>query len=242
MIKKRFHCQKRVVTCALFFVFVIGLCPFTIGISGTEHKHFFVYAESERKKAKKVPAPAAAAADTAAETEKSNQMPKLFSPALLRKMRLYTSMKSRRSKRVLLYGLFLRHCLFSRFWQAGFYYFYRFVTKKAGVGLTGQDVVKVIAAVPIGQNRMIQIVDMAGKLLVLGVTDSNINLISEIKERDEIDRIKLLSSKSQAVQAASSFQEFLNVHIHGVVDFIQNRGKAPHKKDSSAQVSGSGRI
>ena len=62
----------------------------------------------------------------------------------------------------------------------GFYYFFRFVTRKVGIQMLGRDVVQVLSVVPIGQNKYLQVVDLAGRVLVLGVTDSNINFITEI--------------------------------------------------------------
>jgi len=43
---------------------------------------------------------------------------------------------------------------------------------------------------------------------VLGVTDSNINLIAEIKDRDEIDRIRVLGARAVPAEPGG-FQEFL---------------------------------
>ena len=45
----------------------------------------------------------------------------------------------------------------------GFYYFYRFVTKKAGISVFGGEAVQVLSVVPIGQNKFLQLVDVAGQ-------------------------------------------------------------------------------
>ncbi len=90
----------------------------------------------------------------------------------------------------------------------GFYYFFRFVTKKAGLQIFGKEVVQVLSAVPVGQGKFIQVIDLAGRILVIGVTDSAISVITEIKEKDEIDRIRLLSSKSMPIQE-NTFQDFI---------------------------------
>lgn len=82
----------------------------------------------------------------------------------------------------------------------GFYYFFRFVTKKTGMQLLGRDVIQVLSVVPLAQNKFLQVVDLAGRIIVLGVSDNNINIITEIKDKDEIDRIRLLSSKSTPPQ------------------------------------------
>lgn len=107
----------------------------------------------------------------------------------------------------------------------GFYYFFRFVTRKVGIQMLGRDVVQVLSVVPIGQNKYLQVVDLAGRVLVLGVTDSNINFITEIQEKDEIDRIRLMSTRPVAHEAAP-FQEFLAKQL----------GKIIGKKDAGAVV------
>lgn len=94
----------------------------------------------------------------------------------------------------------------------GFYYFYRFVTKKTGMHLVGRDVIKILSIVPVGQNKFLQVIDLAGRIMVIGVSDSNINLITEIDEKDEIDRIRLMSSKSSPIQPGG-FQEYISKYI-----------------------------
>ncbi len=44
---------------------------------------------------------------------------------------------------------------------------------------------------PLGPRQRIQIIEMAGKLLVLGVSENSIQLISEVTDKYTIDRIKL---------------------------------------------------
>jgi len=105
---------------------------------------------------------------------------------------------------------------------AAFYLFFQFVTKKSGIQVMGQEVVQILSIVPIGQNKYLQVVDMAGKILVLGVSDNNINLITEISSKDEIDRIRMLSSKSRG-QAENNFQEYLTTQVGKVSDFIKKK-------------------
>lgn len=94
----------------------------------------------------------------------------------------------------------------------GFYYFFRFVTKKTGIQLFGKDVAHVLSVIPLGQNRYLQVVDLAGKVLVLGVTDSNINYITEITEKDQIDRIRVMSARTPAPEMPT-FSEFISKQI-----------------------------
>jgi flagellar biogenesis protein FliO len=112
----------------------------------------------------------------------------------------------------------------------GFYYFYRFVTKKTGMHFVGREVIKILSIVPVGQNKYLQVLDLAGRVMVIGVSDSNINLITEIKDKDEIDRIRLLSSKSTPVQPGG-FQEYISKYISKLFG-----DKIPNEKHGNFEV------
>jgi len=101
----------------------------------------------------------------------------------------------------------------------GFYFFYKFVTQKSGVNLAGHEAISILSTVSLGPNKFIQIVDVAGKIFLLGVTDNNVNLLTEIKDREEIDRIRLLSSRSTPVKGAT-FQDFIVGQVGWVVDKV----------------------
>lgn len=115
----------------------------------------------------------------------------------------------------------------------GFYYFFRFVTRKAGIQVLGRDVVQVLSIVPLGQNKFLQVVELAGRILVLGVSENSINLIAEVKDRDEIDRIRLLSSKSSPIQPGG-FQDYFSKQIGRFLK--RDRGKRILR--SQGKVSG----
>ncbi len=94
----------------------------------------------------------------------------------------------------------------------GFYYFFRFVTRKTGLQVFGKDVIQVLSVVPLGQNKYLQVVDLAGRVMVLGVTDGAINLITEITGKEEIDRIRVMSSRPME-QERPTFQDFLGKQL-----------------------------
>ena len=117
----------------------------------------------------------------------------------------------------------------------GFYFFYRFVAQKSGLNFPGQEAIRILSTVSLGANKFIQIVDVAGKIFLLGVTDNNVNLLTEIKDKEEIDRIRLLSSRSTPVQGAK-FQDFLAVQIGRVIDKVSemrsrdSKGRMKHRE------------
>ncbi len=112
----------------------------------------------------------------------------------------------------------------------GFYYFFRFVTRKVGVPVMGKDVAQILSIVPLGQNKYLQVLDLSGRVLVLGVTDANISYITEITEKDEIDRIRVLGSRTASAEPAP-FQEFL----------VKRLGKFFSRKDEPESGAPGGR-
>ncbi len=121
---------------------------------------------------------------------------------------------------------------------AGFYFFFKYITKRGMIPNVGRSVVQTIAITPVGQNKTIQVVEIAGRILIVGVTDHQISLISEITSKDEIDRIRLQSSKSTPVENAS-FQDFVAEHVDSLISFIgkirshneQKKKKRHHNSD-----------
>ncbi len=64
-----------------------------------------------------------------------------------------------------------------------------FIQKKTGFGANNFG--KVLGIIPLDNRRLIYIVYVAGKIIVLGVTESNINYLTEITDKDTIDTYKL---------------------------------------------------
>lgn len=51
---------------------------------------------------------------------------------------------------------------------------------------------------PLGTNQRLQIIEIAGRLMILGVSDNSVQLISEITDKYTIDRIKLDCAEDNA--------------------------------------------
>lgn len=112
----------------------------------------------------------------------------------------------------------------------GFYYFFKFVTKRTGLQVGGEDVINTIAVMPVGQNKNIQIIEIAGKVLVLGVADGGINLITEITNKDEIERMRIVASRTKPAPDGG-FQEYIrnkiNAGVGKAIDRVnRRRGRA----------------
>lgn len=118
----------------------------------------------------------------------------------------------------------------------GFYMFFKFVSQKTGLNLSGGEAIQVLSTVSLGTNKFVQIIDVAGKVFLLGVSESNINLLTEIKDREEIDRIRLLSSRSTPAQGAT-FPEFIAGHVGWVIDKVNEKRTQGLKKTTIEELS-----
>ncbi len=122
--------------------------------------------------------------------------------------------------------MFVKMILLLGVFGGGFYFFYRFVSKKTGMSLFGGDAIRVLSVVPLGQNKYLQVVDLAGKMLVIGVSDNSINLISEITDKDQIDRIRIMSTrKPPPGGGGGGFQEQVMRQIGKFVERVQGARK-----------------
>jgi flagellar biogenesis protein FliO len=67
------------------------------------------------------------------------------------------------------------------------------IQKKAGFG--GNVFGKVLGILPLDNRRLIYVVDVMGKVLILGVTDSNISMLTEITDKDTLDALRLQNDR-----------------------------------------------
>jgi flagellar protein FliO/FliZ len=221
----------------IIFAFTAVLCPIDLAAKQKKRQAKQETARQEQKAAVEEKKESAAEADTAQESEKSGEAVKEkeaskeetegvptrdfkeddFKPQVDEPSAVWMLIKM-----IFVLGIF----------AGGFYYFYRFITKKSGIGLFGGEAVKVLSVAPLGQNKFLQVVDLAGKVLVIGVSDNAITLISEITEKDQIDRIRILSNRTPpAGQKVSGFQEYVMKDIGKLIEKVREfRGRGGRTK------------
>lgn len=84
----------------------------------------------------------------------------------------------------------------------------RFVGQKMGrYGVSGDH--KVVVSLPLGASRGVYVVEVAGRFLVLGVTDHSVNLLAEITEPAEVERLRLTVPAGKPRQFDDVFQRHL---------------------------------
>lgn len=88
-------------------------------------------------------------------------------------------------------GLLFRFVLIAGLMSGGLYLSVRFLKKKAGILHPQEGPVEVLASVPLMPGKFLQIVDLAGQLLVLGVSEQGVRLVYEIDSATTAERIRL---------------------------------------------------
>lgn len=88
------------------------------------------------------------------------------------------------------------------------YFASRFLGKRLG-GLSAVGSNKIVSTLSLGANRAVYIVEIAGKFLILGVTDQNISVLQEITDVEEIEKLKVEQLSVPKEQFEGVFQRQL---------------------------------
>ena len=91
-----------------------------------------------------------------------------------------------------------------------------FFKKKNNVSKSDDDFLRRVSSLQLSPGRSIEIVSLIDKAYILGVTDSNINLISEIEDKELIQAMNLNFDKKQNTKKPMNFADVLDIFMpHG---------------------------
>ena len=91
-----------------------------------------------------------------------------------------------------------------------------FFKKKNNVSKSDDDFLRRVSSLQLSPGRSIEIVSLIDKAYILGVTDSNINLISEIEDKELIQAMNLNFDKKQNIKKPMNFADVLEIFMpHG---------------------------
>ncbi|WP_318254579.1 flagellar biosynthetic protein FliO [Selenomonas sp. GACV-9] len=85
----------------------------------------------------------------------------------------------------------------------------RFAQQKMGYGG------KILSHLPLGPNRSVCIIEMAGRMFMLGVTEHSITLLAEITNPDEVDRLR------REELTSSQVPEMFSQQLGNLSDLVQ---------------------
>jgi flagellar protein FliO/FliZ len=94
------------------------------------------------------------------------------------------------------------------------YFILRFLLKGQRWITKQQKFIQTIGTHSLTPNKYIQIIEIGNKLLVLGISEHNINLLTEIEDKEVIDFIKTQSSKEED-KISLSFIQHLKKRLQG---------------------------
>ncbi len=106
------------------------------------------------------------------------------------------------------------------------YYFGKYISKKQGLSFPHLNIINIITSIPVGTNRFVQIIEVGNKYYLIGSTDSNINLLTEVVDKETLNMIKILKNKQAERTDTPTFFSFLNNFLGGI-------SKKVHVKDNT---------
>lgn len=92
-----------------------------------------------------------------------------------------------------------------------FFLVYRVWLFKKNLPKVNKSALKVLYEYPLMPGKFLQIVDLSDRLLVLGISDSAVNLVTEITDRVSVDRIRLECERDNTLPGADFLTELTKV-------------------------------
>jgi len=110
------------------------------------------------------------------------------------------------------------------------YFMFRFFMKSRAFPFSSSSFIHLIGIAQLAPNKYIQLVEVADKILVLGISGENINLLSEIREKETIDLIKTYASRELGKEKMP-FTHYLKSFFKGIsledynkkIDFLKRQ-------------------
>lgn len=105
---------------------------------------------------------------------------------------------------------------------AGLYAILRFIKKKNNNVQSDDDFMRRVSSLNFAPGKSVEIVTLVDRCFMLGVTDSNINLIAEITDKEMISAMNLNFDKKQNTKKPMNFNDVLEMFMPGSARNRQN--------------------
>ena len=106
-----------------------------------------------------------------------------------------------------------------------FYIGYRIFLFKRKLPRQNSGVMKVIYDFPLTPGKIIKVVEMNHKLMLIGVSDAGIQLISEITDHNQVEQIRLDCARESEVSKPDFMLELTKAIKNKITDFTQPKPK-----------------
>ena len=112
----------------------------------------------------------------------------------------------------------------------------RFFRLRGGTSFRrGDELVELVVSVPLVQGKFLQVVDVAGQLLVLGVSDSGVKFLTNIEDGVSADRIRLWQSRQSTLASHSKIK--VPTFLEKLLAFAKGEDAHSQTKDANQQES-----
>ena len=129
--------------------------------------------------------------------------------------------------------LFVLSILILIFWGVWKIYFF-----KKNLPLRSSRVLNILYEYDLLSNKKLQILELGNRLLVLGLSDSGIQLITEISDKDSIEKIKLNCEKENSTEKPDFLLELTNVIKDKISGWVAPQKTVAHPQKVMTQISG----
>ncbi|MBQ9537756.1 MAG: flagellar biosynthetic protein FliO [Treponema sp.] len=130
-------------------------------------------------------------------------------------------------------GSYVRMLLVLAFVVAAIILIFRFIKKSSSFSIVqdGEDsFLRHVAGVQLGAGKSVQIVTLVDKAYLLGVSDSSVNLIGEVEDKELVNAMNLWSDKRNKTSKPKSFAD--------VLDMFMPRGPRTEASSSESKDDG----
>jgi flagellar biogenesis protein FliO len=112
----------------------------------------------------------------------------------------------------------------------GLWFVARFIKQKQGIPLSGENtLLKVIVSLPLMPGKYLQVVELAGQIMVLGISEQGVSLVRSIEDGPTADRIRIWkdSHSSDSYDPVSLMDRFSSVLSAKDFQFWKHETKSP---------------
>jgi len=93
------------------------------------------------------------------------------------------------------------------------YFLMRFFKRKNNVSKSDDDFMRRVSYLTLSPGKSVEIVTLLDHAYILGVTDSNINLLGEVEDKELIEAMNLNFDKKQNVKKPMNFSDVLDIFM-----------------------------
>jgi len=109
----------------------------------------------------------------------------------------------------------------------------KFLSYKNKFSRDNGEIIKILHEYPIDSGKKLQIIDIGNKLLLLGISDAGIQLVSEFKEQVFIDQIKLNCEKFSRIEHPDIWLDLTNIINNKIQSLFNKKHKSMENLDHS---------